>query len=106
LTQEILSEIVRNIAKKVPRLQSHFDEAIERLKPEVISLPDNDRLVEVATYVVAKDVHVIAAAIAAKPDYLVTYDHKHLLDVPEVAERSGLRIVTPDVVVAQIRSES
>ena len=41
----------------------------------------------------------MAAAIAAKPDYLVTYDRRHLIEPPEVAEQSSLEIVTQDVVV-------
>ena len=46
-----------------------------------------------------KDAPIVAAAIAAQVDYLVTYDRKHLLDPAEVTEKSGLRIVTPHVVV-------
>jgi predicted nucleic acid-binding protein len=47
----------------------------------------------------------VAAAIKAKVDYLVTYDHKDLLDPPEVARRSGLTIVRPDAVIRVIGNE-
>jgi len=31
----------------------------------------------------------------ANVDYLVTWDRRHLIDLPEVAERSSLNILTP-----------
>lgn len=58
-------------------------------------------------YVAAKDAPIVAAAISARPDYLVTtYDRTHLLDPPEVAQRSGLTIVTPDVVVRAVQEDN
>jgi hypothetical protein len=36
---------------------------------------------------------------------LATYDRKDLHDPPQVAANSGLRIVTPDVIVAAIKNQ-
>ena len=49
------------------------------------------------------DVPILLAAMIAKVDYLATHDHKHFLDDPKVAERSGLKIGTPGDVLAWIR---
>ncbi len=99
ITAEILDEVERNILRKAPYLHAVFPDTRARFTSEIVASPSDKDKIEVATYVVQKDVHVIAAAIAAQPDYLVTYDRKHLLDVPEVTARSGLKIVTPDIVV-------
>ena len=48
---------------------------------------------------------IVASAMYAQVDYLVTYDHKHLLDHPEVSEKSDLNITTPDIVVRAIRDQ-
>ena len=38
----------------------------------------------------------MAAAVKARVDFLVTWDRKHFLEVPQVTEKSGLTIVAPD----------
>jgi hypothetical protein len=47
----------------------------------------------------------VAAAKAANVNFLATYDRRHLVDPPQVAEKSGLTIVTPDVVLMAIREQ-
>jgi len=42
----------------------------------------------------AEDASILAAAIAAQPDYLITGD-KRFFDNPNIAKKSGLRVVTP-----------
>ena len=46
------------------------------------------------------DATILAAAIAAQPDYFVTGDKRFL--APAIAERSGLRIVTPAQAVERL----
>lgn len=103
LSKTILNEVERNLRKKAPQRLAPYRTLLLLLDAET-SEPSSDIFESVSDYVVAKDVHVVAAAIAAQPDYLVTYDRKHLLDVPEVALRSGLKIITPDIVVAELRA--
>ena len=45
----------------------------------------------------------IKVFIKAQSDYLVSFDRKHLLNPAAVAERSGLSIPTPDVVVRLVQ---
>lgn len=48
-----------------------------------------------AQYTELKDAPVVAAAINSGVAYLVTFDRKHLIHPKEVAENSGLIILTP-----------
>ncbi len=40
------------------------------------------------------DAAILAAAVAAQPDYFVTGDRR-FIESPEIAEKSGLHIITP-----------
>ncbi len=104
VSQDVLDEIERNLAKKAPQVVPVYHVFLATLALELIPPPSRAAVHEAETYVAAKDAMIIAAAILARPDYLVTYDHKHLLDPPEVAERFGLAIVTPDVVVQAVHN--
>jgi len=103
VSQDILDEVARNILKKAPHMATLYDLLLTTMDLEIVDAPPQDIVEQAVEYVTEKDAHVIAAALEAKPDYLVTYDQKHLLGRPEVAERSGLKIVTPDVVVRTIQ---
>lgn len=72
------------------------------LKPEIVDDPTPEEVATAALYTREKDAIIVAAAIKATPDYLATYDHKDLLDPPEVAEKSGLTIVRPEVIIKQL----
>jgi putative PIN family toxin of toxin-antitoxin system len=102
ISQNVLEEVERNIVRKAPQVSAYYHSLLATLNLEIISAPPQAAVDQTAAYVAEKDAHVIAAAIEANPDYLVTYDQKHLLQPPEVSRRSGLTIVTPDIVVAAI----
>lgn len=95
----VLEEVERNLQKKAPEKLEAFRLLLELLPIERLTEIDNALLAQVGEYVVAKDVPIVAGAIAAKVDYLVTYDEKDLLKAIQVAEKSGLKIVRPDAVV-------
>ncbi len=99
----ILDETQRNLLRKAPRTIVIFQLLIDTTILELVPEPTKKALVDAAKYTALKDAAVIASAIAAKVDYLVTYDRKHLIDPPHVAQQSGLKIVTPDVIVADLR---
>ena len=99
LSSTVLEEVARNLQAKAPQRSVLFEVLMRTLEPEIAPDPSRDELLAVAEYVALKDAPIVAAALAADVDYLVTYDRKHLLDPEEVSEKSGLRIVTPNVVV-------
>lgn len=66
---------------------------------ELIILAAQDQIELVISQDILKDAAIVAGALKARPDYFVTYDRKHLINPPEVSNKSGLRIVTPKQVI-------
>jgi predicted nucleic acid-binding protein len=100
----VIEEVTRNLEKKAPA-KAHLFTAMQQLVGFETVDPSAEQIKTAAEYTALKDAPVVAAALLAECEYLVTYDRKHLLDVPIVAERSQLRIVTPDVVVKAVIGE-
>ena len=100
---DVLDETERNLLKKSPGKVPLLKMLMAMLQPEIVESPSPDEVAAAAAYTDRKDAPIVAAAIKANPDYLVTYDHKDLLDPPEVTEQSGLAIVRPEVVIRQLR---
>ena len=105
LSQDVLTEIERNLERKAPTKLAVFKQLLTLIEPEIVDSPAKESVWAIEQYVARKDAPIIAAAIAAQPDYFVTYDRKDLLDKPEVALLSRLKIVTPDVVVKIISEQ-
>jgi putative PIN family toxin of toxin-antitoxin system len=105
ISQLVLQETERNIQKKVPEKLETYRTLMSLLEVTVVDDPTREQVIAAASYTALKDAPIVAAAINTQPDYLVTYDHKDLLDVPQVAEQSRLRIVTPDVVIVALTSQ-
>jgi putative PIN family toxin of toxin-antitoxin system len=105
VSQDVLDEVSRNMQRKAPERVETYRELLSLIELETVADPSKEEVWAVEGYVVQKDAPIVAAAINAQSDYLVTYDRKHLIDPPEVSEKSGLKICTPANVVAQIRLE-
>ena len=99
VSQDVLDEVGRNMERKAPERVEAYQELLDLIELEIVPDPAKEAVWAVEAYVVQKDAPIVAAAINAQPDYLVTYDRRHLIEPPEVAEKSGLQIVTPEVVV-------
>ena len=103
LSEDVIQEIERNLARKASAALPAWSVLLDVISPEIVPSPDIDMVRATARYTEPKDAPIIAAALVAGCDYVVTFDQKHLLLRPEVAEESGLRIVTPEVVVRLVR---
>jgi putative PIN family toxin of toxin-antitoxin system len=79
ISQNILEEVERNILKKAPQASPLYQALLTTLDLEIVAAPTQEAVDKAAEFVAEKDAHVIAAAIEAKPDWLTTYDQKHLL---------------------------
>ena len=97
----VLEKVGRNLEKKRPDVLPDWDLLLSGLAPTVLD-PSSAAVHRAAAYTELKDAPLVAAAIAAKVDYFVSLDKRHLTGVPEVAERSGLRIVRPSELLAQL----
>ncbi|MBC8448051.1 MAG: PIN domain-containing protein [Chloroflexi bacterium] len=103
LSEHVLKETRRNLAQKAPEALSAFHELLTAIKPQIVRKPSLEELKRAAAYIHLKDAPVVAAAVKAKVDCLVTWDRKHFIDDPRVAQKSGLAIITPDELMATIK---
>ena len=102
ISQDVVSEVERNLERKAPELVSVLNTLLYQTIFEVVARPTQEEVWAAEEYIVQKDAFIVAAAKNAQVDYLVTFDRKHLIDPPEVAELSGLKIVTPGDVLEQL----
>ena len=101
----VVEETERNLEKKAPQKLGAYHELMKAVAFTIVPDPSKEEVLAAYAYTVLKDAPIIAAAIVVQPDYFVTYDRKDLLDKPEVGEKSGLTIVTPDVVVKSVSDQ-
>lgn len=74
--------------------------------PFEIAAPSREEVLSAAECTELKDAPIVAAAIRARVDVLVSLDRRHLVGRPEVAQGSGLRIVLPEELLQEIRDEA
>ncbi|MGH2536540.1 MAG: PIN domain-containing protein [Candidatus Promineifilaceae bacterium] len=103
LSHDVVTETRRNLGRKAPELVPLMERLLLQIPFEVAANPLKEEVWAAEAYVNPKDALIIAAAIQARPDYLTTLDRKHLIDPPEVAERSGLTILTPGDALRKLR---
>jgi predicted nucleic acid-binding protein len=86
------------------RLIDEYDRALQLLSPERIAKVTRDEIVANRSLIKhGNDVPVLSTAINAKPDYLITANTEHFNET--VAQRTGLRIVTPQEFLSEFKNE-
>jgi predicted nucleic acid-binding protein len=103
VSELVLEEAERNLAAKRPDALPLLQLFLAIVPFEIVE-PTKQEVLAAANYTVLKDAPVVAAAMRANVDFLVTLDRKHLVGVPEVAQESGLRIVLPEELLEEVRS--
>lgn len=94
VSSEVLTEVDRNVRKKLPGALRMYKHALAALRPTVQPTPSPEAIKDAAQLIHAKDAAILAAALQAGVDYLVTLDMRHFGAVaPHVA--TSIRIVTP-----------
>lgn len=96
----VLREVERNLNRKAPRGLPAF-----RSRRGQLSLvdPPVDLVVTVARHVELKDAPVVAAALEARADYLVTYDRRHLLAHADmIRQQFQVETVEPAVLMTRL----
>ena len=92
----VLEETVRNLANKASEALPVLQLFLETLNPEVVS-PTKSLVVKVSKVIELKDAPIVAGAIVAKVDYLVSFDRKHLLGhSKEIRTHFKVKVVAPD----------
>jgi len=95
VSEDVVVEARRNLEVKAPEALADYELLVERLPLTITEDPTPEAIKGVSRYLNPNDAIILAAAITAQLDYFVTWDRKHLLSDPAVAEKSGLTIITP-----------
>lgn len=89
----ILKEVLRNLQKKFSEdIYLAFIDYLPQSNFQKINLKEND-LLGFKKITEEKDIHVVAAAVKAKVNFLITLDKKHLLRLRE--KNLPYKIITP-----------
>lgn len=104
ISEQVIAESERSIAKKAPDALPDFRQTLKDANPKVLHNPTQKEIEENLQLIAdPDDVPILPAAMKAHVDYLATHNRKHFLEDPKVAERSGIKIGTPGDVLAWIR---
>jgi predicted nucleic acid-binding protein len=106
ISEHVIEECERSLARKVPAALPAFRNAIKDVKPKIVKAPTSEE-VWACLYMISDptDAPILAAAIKAEVNFLVTHNRKHFLDDPKVSEKSGLKIGTPGDALIWIRED-
>ena len=106
ISEQVVTETERAIARKVPSAINDFREAILASKARILRDPSQeDVMANLILISHPADVPILLAAMQDKVDYLVTLNRKHFIDDPDVAQQSGLRIGTPGDALIWVRGQ-
>ncbi|HUW10886.1 MAG TPA: PIN domain-containing protein, partial [Anaerolineae bacterium] len=96
VSEQVVVETERAIARKIPRALPEVREAIRATGLRIVRDPSLEEIEAHADMIAHRaDVPILVAAMQVKTDYLVTLNRRHFMADPDVARRSGLRIGTP-----------
>jgi len=105
ISDDVITEVTRNFTNKYPDRLSIVELFFEKSAFSETPPITKDDILKVAEYTALKDAPIVAAAIKGECTHLVTYDRKHLLDPAEVAQKSGLKILTPTEMLEALNIE-
>jgi predicted nucleic acid-binding protein len=106
ISEQVVAETERAIARKVPVALADLREAILASKVQIVHDP-TPKEVQANLHLIshASDVPILLAAMKANVDFVVTHNRIHFIDDPEVSVRSGLKIGTPGDALLWVREQ-
>lgn len=102
VSRQVLDEVERNLRKKLPEALPIMAELLSHIAPEVVEDPPPGSFARWQEHIESKDAPILEAAITAGVDYLVTLNSRDFTS--QLAELSGLAIVSPSGLIEQIRT--
>jgi len=106
VSDQVIVEVERNIAKKIPKILHVAREMIRESNIIIFKDPSKEEVRDYLNWIDHNaDVPILVSAINAHVDYLVTLNTKHFLNDPQVTFRSGLRIGTPGDALSWVREQ-
>lgn len=94
ISRQVLHEVVRTVTERLPRALPTLRAFLENAPPEICADARPREAAKWMEFLHAEDAAILAAAVAARPDYFVTGD-RHFIDNPLIARKARLFIVTP-----------
>jgi predicted nucleic acid-binding protein len=103
ISEQVIVETEKAIIKKSPFSIPDFRSLVIKTHPTIYKLTKQEA--DQTIYMISDptDAPILAAAMKAKADFLVTHNRKHFIDDPKVTELSSLRIGTPGNALTWIR---
>jgi len=101
VSRQVIDEAERNVRKKLPRALPNFAAMLAQLPFEIVPDPSDADCLPWLGVIELKDVPILAAAVLANVDRLITLNTKDF--TPAVAQASGLLIQTPSAFVQDLR---
>jgi predicted nucleic acid-binding protein len=104
ISEQVVAETERAIARKIPRALPNYREALRATGLGIVRNPSPKEL-EAHENIISHqaDVPIVVAAMQVQADYVVTLNRRHFMDDPNVGARSGLRIGAPGDALAWVR---
>lgn len=79
ISKQVLVEAERNLMKKFPELEEAYHAFLKNLNPTVVSDPDREKIKQAVQWIDPDDAPILAAALEARVDYLVTWNTRHFM---------------------------
>jgi predicted nucleic acid-binding protein len=106
VSEQVIAEVERNIARKAPKVLPYAREMILAARIRIVRDPVKESILEHLDWINhAADVPILVAASQAHVDFLATLNTKHFINDPAVSKRSGLMIGTPGDALAWVREQ-
>jgi predicted nucleic acid-binding protein len=104
VSEQVIAEVERNIARKASKVLPFTREMILRANILIVRDPQAEEVRQHQDWIShPADVPILVAATLARVDFLVTLNTHHFIADREVSRRSGLRIGTPGDALAWVR---
>lgn len=104
VSEQVITEMERNIARKVPRALKYARELVLQSKLRIVPDPPIEEVLQRLNWIKHQaDTPILVAAARARVDFLATLNTRHFIDDPKVSRLSGLRIGTPGDALAWVR---
>ncbi|MFZ5876124.1 MAG: putative toxin-antitoxin system toxin component, PIN family [Nitrospirota bacterium] len=94
VSPQVLTEADRNLSEKLPGLVADYRLLIQSIAPTLVDDPAPTEVSRLAGVIHSNDAPILAAAVEAEADYLVTWNTKHFHQ-PRVRQAVRFQIVTP-----------
>ncbi len=79
VSRQVVVEADRNITAKLPECLDDFRNYLETLAPVLVADPSQREILRFSSLIQPHDAPILAAAVSAQADYLVTWDQKHFM---------------------------